>query len=253
MKVSQTVDLMKIGTDTISLQEALSYLKQSGQFGQFVSTVLREYIIEREIQILEFCPSQTEIEQFLLDFRIQNRIIESQAFEQWLFQNQLTYEQFRERSLKGLNFQKLREQVVQGKVEAFFAENSRLFDRLVLSRLVVEGPNLSHKIGEMLNQDPQQFKALVGEYSIAEDRVLDGRMGVFPWQELPPQLKSELDGKSPGDIVGPIVVDGLFCFFKIDQILEAKLNDTICQEIENRLFEEWLRGKMQGNNIQMLV
>lgn len=249
----QQFDFVKIGEDTLTIKEVIAYLKSSGGFGQFLSTILREHIVSKEIQMREFCPLDTDVEQFILDFRLQNGIAERGAFEQWLKDNQLSYEKFREQAIKGLNFQKLREKLTQDKIEPFFAEKGSRFDRLVLSRLVVENGGLATKIAEILRQDASQFKTLVLEYSIAEDRVLDGRMGVFPREDVPTQLQSELEGKVIGDIIGPIVVDGLYCFFKLDQLLSAELDDSMRREIQDVLFEEWLREKMQGSNLQMLV
>ncbi|MEC4803957.1 MAG: hypothetical protein SAJ72_06820 [Jaaginema sp. PMC 1080.18] len=253
VNIMQQFDFVKIGEDTLTIKDVIAYLKSSGGLGQFLSTILREHIVSKEIQVREFCPSDTEVEQFILDFRLQNGIAERGAFEQWLKDNQLSYEKFREQAVKGLNFQKLREQLAQDKIEPFFTKKGSLFDRLVLSRLVVEDSNLATKIAEILRQDTSQFKTLVLEYSIAEDRVLDGRMGVFPREDVPTQLQSELEGKVAGDIVGPVVVDGLSCFFKVDRIIAAELDDSLRREIEDVLFEEWLRGKMQGSNLQILV
>jgi len=249
----QDLEFIKIGDDVLSLQEVISYLKDSGNFKQLLSTILREHIVAQELKLRNLSAVDSEIEQFVLEFRLQNKIVDRTAFEEWLKDNQLTYEKFREQATKGLKFQKLRVEILQDKVEPYFADKHNLFDRLVLSRLVVDSPNLSQNIRDILDRDPSQFKALIAEYSMADDRILEGRMGVFPREQMPAQLQLELGDKSAGDIIGPIVVDGLSCFFKLDQIIPAELDNAMRQEIEGRLFEEWLRGKMQGANLQMLV
>lgn len=249
----QDLEFIKIGDDVLSLQEVLAYLKDSGNFKQLLSTILREHIVAQELKVRELTAVDSEIDQFVLEFRLQNQIVDRTTFEEWLKDNQLTYEKFREQATKGLKFQKLREQILQDRVEPYFEDKKNLFDRLALSRLVVDSPNLSQNIRDILDRDPSQFKALIAEYSMADDRILEGRMGVFPREQLPAQLQLELGDKSAGDILGPITVDGLHCFFKIDQIIPAELDDTMRRELEGRLFEEWLRGKMQGANLQMLV
>lgn len=249
----QDLEFIKIGDDVLSLQEVLSYLKDSGNFKQLLSTILREHIIAQELKLREISAADAEVDQFILEFRLQNQIVDRTAFENWLSDNQLTYEKFREQATKGLKFQKLREQILQDKVEPFFEEKRNLFDRLVLSRLVVDSPNLSQNIRDILDREPSQFKDLIAEYSMADDRILEGRMGVFPREQLPAQLQLELGDKSAGVIIGPIAVDGLHCFFKIDQIIPSELDDAMRRELEGRLFEEWLRSKMQGANLQMLV
>ncbi|USR91412.1 SurA N-terminal domain-containing protein [Phormidium yuhuli AB48] len=246
-------DFLRIGDDVLSIQEVMTYLKDSGNFGQLVSTVLREYLVDKELQSRDFQVSDSEIEQFILDFRLQNNGVDRPAFERWLSEQNLSYESFREKAIKGIKFQKLREQVAGVKVDQFFEENHSLFDRLALSRIVVQEAGLAQKVSETLQQDSKQFNYLVAEYSISEDRHLDGRMGVFPREEMPPQLQAGFNEKSAGSIIGPIVVEDLHCFFRLDQLIEAKLDDSLRRTIEDKLFEEWLRSKMQGLNLQMLV
>lgn len=246
-------DFLRIGDDVLSIQKVMAYLKDSGNFGQLMSTVLREYLVDRELQSRDFQVSDSEIEQFILDFRLQNNAVERPAFEQWLSEHQLSYESFREKAIKGIKFQKLREQVAGVEVDQFFETNHSLFDRLALSRLVVQEADVAQKVNEMLQQDPGQFNYLVAEYSISEDRHLDGRMGVFPREEMPRQLQAGFNDKSPGRIIGPIVVEDLHCFFRLDQLIKAKLDDSLRRKIEDQIFEEWLRGQMQEINLQILV
>ncbi|MCT7959404.1 peptidylprolyl isomerase [Laspinema sp. D1] len=246
-------DFLRIGDDVLSIQEVMTYLKDSGNLGQLMSTVLREHLVDRELQSRDFQVSDSEIEQFILDFRLQNNAVDRPTFEQWLSEHQLSYESFREKAIKGIKFQKLREQVAGVEVDQFFEANHTLFDRLALSRIVVQEADLAQKVSETLQQDPGEFNYLVAEYSISEDRHLDGRMGVFPREEMPPQLQAGFNDKSPGSIIGPIVVEELHCFFRLDQLIEANLNDSLRRTIEDRLFEEWLRSKMQGINLQVLV
>lgn len=246
-------DFLRIGDDVLSIHEVVAYLKDSGNFGQLMSTILREYLVDREIQFCGFEVEASELEQFILDFRLQNNAVDRSAFEQWLADNQLNYESFREKAIKGIKFQKLREQVAGVGVEQFFEANHSLFDRLALSRLVVQEDKVAQTVGETLEREPGQFGYLVAEYSIAEDRHLEGRMGVFPRGEMPPQLQAGFNEKSPGSIIGPIAVDDLYCFFRLDQLIKANLDDGLRRTIENHLFEEWLRGKMRGISLQLLV
>jgi parvulin-like peptidyl-prolyl isomerase len=247
--------VLRIDDSTLSLQQFFRQLKDSDKLGEIISYLAREHLINKGIEQNESLGevSSEKIDQSSIDFRQRNNLLDRDAFESWLSDNRMSYEDFRAKIEKGLKYEHLRQTIAGDRVDEFFAENKSKFDRFSLCRLVVADEALAAQLRENLDRDSSQFYTLVGEHSISYDRELNGRMGVFPRDQIPEQVQPHLKDAQQGDIVGPIVVDDHHCFFLLDKIFPAELNDGLRAELTERLFEEWMQEKIQALDIQLLV
>jgi parvulin-like peptidyl-prolyl isomerase len=58
----------------------------------------------------------------------------------------------------------------------------------------------------------------------------------------------------PGQIVGPMEVEGGWCIFRVDEFLEASLdNPQVKQRLQNELFDQWLNQQLQSAKITLNI
>lgn len=237
----------------ISLKQALGYLRASGDLQQFMTRILRQYAIERELENrtdLEVDPSR--VEQAIVDFRLQNNLVPAERFDKWLQSQGLTYSTFREQITSGLKIESLKQEVTASKCEEFFNKNQAKFEQAVLSRIVVGEPALAEDLKRQLD-DGAAFETLVKEHSTTGDRVFNGMMGAVSIGQLPEPLRVALDGAEPGDIVGPVEFERRYSLLRLEQRLPVSLEGQVKQNLQNQFFEQWWQQQLKDKTVKLQI
>ena len=103
-----------------------------------------------------------------------------------------------------------------------------------------------------ISSGKNQFETIAREYSVSDDRVVNGMMGPVSRGTLPDILKNMVDFAKVGEILGPLEIEGGYGLFRVEQFLDASLEDPkVKQELQNQLFEQWLQEKLQSLEIKL--
>jgi hypothetical protein len=95
MEAQETKALLIVDEQPLSLRQCLRYLQSAGKLQAFIGDILRQYVLERELATrddLDIGPAT--VEQAVVDFRLQQQLTDSKAFQEWLTRNGINYEQF---------------------------------------------------------------------------------------------------------------------------------------------------------------
>lgn len=253
MKVIQNTSFLKIDDRSISLQQALRYLKSSGGYQRTLLDIVRQYLLEEELQNREDIQvSNIQIDQALIDFRVQNNLQTPEQFQNWLNENGIPYEEFRTNIVFGFKIEKLKTEIAESKLESYFQEQKPLLDRAILSRIILDNKDLATQIKQKILDDRSQFEPLVREYSLTDDRVANGMMGTIPKGQMPDILRTAIDLATPGEIIGPLEIDGRYCLFRLEKVLPVSLEE-VRGELKNQLFEKWLEEKLEKLTIKLEI
>jgi len=238
----------------ISLGQALRYLESSGKLDSVVWEIMRQHVLEQELQTLEDIDISSDlIEQVVIDFRLNNQLTDSASFQRWLAQENLDYSTFKRQITSSLKLEKLKAQVTEPNIQEYFIERKIFLDRVVLSRLVVEEQALAEELKSQIIEDGVRFEQLVQEYSITEDRTLNGMMGAISKGTLPDVLRAAINLAKPGELIEPLEIEGLWYLVRVEKILDASLDEQLKQQLEDELFEEWLEDKITNINVKLQV
>lgn len=250
----QSIPFLTIDQDTISLSEALEYLRHSGSFPKLIGDILRQYLLRKELQLREDIKiDDLKLDQAIMDFRIKSQLLDETSFEKWLITNNLTYDEFQKPFIFALKVDVVKNEVTEPKIEAFFNEKKAFYDRVVISRIIVADKTLAEKLKKKLLVNPKHFQELAKNYSIAHDRVTGGMMGSILRGTLPNILKTAIDRASVGEIIGPLEIEGCYGLFCIEEFLAASLDEELKQELKSQIFEQWLQEKLQSLEIKLEV
>ncbi|VXD22745.1 PpiC-type peptidyl-prolyl cis-trans isomerase [Planktothrix serta PCC 8927] len=246
---------LTVNEEPILLSQALKYLQTAGKLQPLITDILREYILDRELQSrsdLDIPPAS--IEQAVVNFRLERNLSDPQAFQQWLESNRMSYEAFQQQIVSGFKREKLKLSVVQPQLEEYFQQRKPALDAVVLSRISLNDYELAETLSLRLKEQDTRFEELAKEYSITNERSFNGMMGAVAWSTLPDALKVVLQQTTAGQIVGPLEVEGGWCIFRVEQFLEASLdNPQLKQRLQNELFERWLNQQLQSAKISLNI
>lgn len=245
---------LTFGEQPLSLKQALNYLQEAGKLQNFIIDVLRQYLLEQAIETqtdLKVSPSLTE--QAVIDFRLQNQLTEPQKFQQWLASQGIDYDTFQKRISYTFKLEALKNKIATPKLQEYFIERKLGLDRVVLSRIIVEQQELAEELRCQIDEGTS-FEELAQDYSLAEDRIFKGMMGLVSRASMPDKLRIEVDTAREGDIIGPLEFEEKWALFKVEKFQSASFEDQqIQQMLQNELFEQWIADQLRETPIKLQV
>ncbi len=248
----ESIPFLTIAQESISLSQALNYLRAAGSLQRTLGDILRQYLLEKQLEVTENIEIDSlKLDQVIMDFRLQNQLTEPQEFQTWLKSNGMTYDDFQSKVVFSFKVEKLKTQITESKLEDYFNQRKPFLDGVVLSRIILKDQELAAHLQQQILADKSQFEALAREHSLSNDRLMNGMMGVVSRGKLPEILKTALDSANPGELIGPLEINGSYALFRVEQFLPATLEGKLKQDLQNQLFEQWLQEKLQGMNIKL--
>lgn len=237
---------------TLSLEQSLVHLRTAGKLSTVVLEIAQQYLLENEIKALEIPEPEADIvEQFILEFRLQQQLTSPESFQKWLLINGINYADFKHQISFRIKQEKLKEKVTEPKVHEYFAKNKESLDRVVLSRIVVDHPEVAQDLKEQVEQQGADFTQLAKKHSMVDDAVVGGVMGPIIRSQMPQIIREATENAQLGQIIGPVKIEGRYCLLKVEQLLPAALEGSLKRDLETHLSEEWLKEKLQSMNVQL--
>lgn len=247
---------LTVNEKPISLGQSLRYLQAAGKLQGFVADILRQYVLEQELNNrpdLDLSPAVTE--QAVVNFRLENKLTDPKVFQEWLNRNGVDYNTFHAQITNGFKLEKLKAQVVEARLQEYFIERKVFLDRVVLSRIVVVGKELAEELRSQI-EEGSRFDQLAKEYTIhANERLANGMMGAVSRGTLPDGLRAAVDAAGEGELLGPLQLDEQhWALFRVEQVLPANLDDPqLRQSLQNEIFERSIAEKIQTMTVQLQV
>lgn len=242
-----------IDDQPISATQIINYLQATRKLDAFIGDIVRQFVIERELQSQEMSVSPAVIEQSVIDFRLSNQLTEPNQFQEWLTSNGLNYETFHNQVAGSFKMRKLKEEVTASRLQEYFIERKMFLDRVILSRIIVADKEVAEELKTQL-QEGASFEQLARDYSLTDDRIMNGMVGPVSRGSMPDLLRASIDLAEPGEIVGPIGMEERWGLFRVESLLPASLDDPqVKQSLEDEIFEQWLAEKMQTLPIRLQV
>jgi parvulin-like peptidyl-prolyl isomerase len=245
---------LTFGEQPISLKQALNYLQEAGKLQGFIIDILRQHLIEQEIETrtdLNVSPALTE--QAVIDFRLQNQLTDPEKFQQWLASQGIDYDIFHKRISYNFKLEALKNKIALPKLQEYFIERKLLLDKVVLSRIIVDRQELAEELKCQL-EEGTPFEELARDYSLADDRIFKGMMGLVSRGSMPDKLRLAIDIAQEGESIGPLEFEGKWALFRVEKFQPASLEDKQLQQgLQNELFEQWIADKLRETPIKLQV
>jgi len=250
-----STSFLTIDDQPISIAQAIRYLQMGRKFDGFIGEILRQFVLDREVNSRkDIAVSPAVIEQAMVDFRLQNKLTDPQQFQEWLSANGMDYEAFHTQVSAGFKLKKLKDAIALPKLQEHFIERKVFLDRVVLSRIIVNEQDVAEELKTQITEGSASFEELAREYSLTDDKVVNGMVGPVSRGSMPDMLRSAIDAASPGDVVGPLCMEERWGLFRVEEFLPATLEDAkLKQSLLDELFEQWLSETMQTLPIKLQV
>lgn len=75
---------LSVDEESMTLGQALRYLESSGKLKTFLWQIIRQHVVEKELQTQQLAINPDIIDQMVINFRLENQLIEYESFQEWL-------------------------------------------------------------------------------------------------------------------------------------------------------------------------
>ena len=244
---------LNIDGKTISLGEIFENLKISGNLHLLLGELQKQFCLRNEIEkageSVHF--GQPELEQYIIDFRVENQLTDHDSFIGWLEVNWLSYSDFCRQATFYLQLQKLTESITEPLIWDAFLQQQDNLSEVVLSRIVVTDRSIADDLLYQLLNTQASFAQLACQHSIAEDAVVGGAIGLVSKDALPYTISAALKNITEGQVIGVIEHEETYCLLKVEKIVAPALDDSLKEILRDALFEDWLAEKMKGGKVSI--
>lgn len=241
-------ELMRLKIDPRNAQAA----PQINQLRQIVlENMIRGITLIQEAQRLKIEVSEAEIDSELSNFLLQQKLTPAELQKQLSLQHS-SEKEFRARIADSLLRNRLLATMVARKivitkeeVKAYYDQHKDTFmsNQAVSFAMLVYPPNMSQEEVEKsirrLQQNPNEFSAVVKKISVGPRAEEGGDLGQLPWEDVNQVLRDVLSALKVGQVSAPFNLNGLPCQVKLNALVSGS-GQTLEQatpQIENILRE----------------
>ena len=257
-----SVALLNVGHQSISLAQALHYLQRSGKLMTFINEIVGQHILSQELQSRsDLSVSISELETQAQAFREKQELTDSQSFDQWLSSRGLTYGTFHNLMSDDLKLEKLKLRVSEESASTYFSENRADLDEIKLTYIVLTDEAKAYEFRRGIDSENKSFGDIATECInaafIDESKDVSLKKETLRRGQLRQELKDVIIDHQPGEVLGPITVgEGdtqRWWLLTIDSVEPATFEGELKQKLEIELFRQWLTQRMQENPIELIA
>lgn len=250
----ESLPFLKIDGEPLSWQQALGYLWLFGQLRPLIQSIVSQHIIYQEIkQRDDLEVSAADFEQAVIDFRLQQKLGDSQSFQQWLTREGMDYAAFQNRVILNLKVEKLSIKIAEPTLNEYFEQRRHSLEQLELSCVITDDQSLAEDLKNRILNAQSSFEQIAQEYSLDKTSKVNVTRRTAYRQQWPQPLAPALESTQVGDIVGPLPIENRWGVFRVEQIIVPVLEGQLKRTLESQIFKEWLAEKVNQLTVQLAM
>jgi parvulin-like peptidyl-prolyl isomerase len=236
--------MIEFNGEIITPREVVTYLKKTLQIKEVCNNVLYQKIINTAAQERDIKITEAEIQIEADRLRYEKRLVKASDTIAWLVDQLVLSEDWEAGILDSLLSKKLAVSLFSKDVEKYFLENQLDYDQVLLYQIVVSNKQLAQEIYYQIEEGEISFYEAAHIYDIDQRRRNQcGYEGKFYRWSLKPDVAAVVFNTTPGDLIGPLIIDKVNYILMVKEFIPAELTDERREEIINKMFKEWLAAK----------
>ena len=213
---------------------------------EFINLLRKNYLLNQFLRnfitniICSKVDLKINVENLNKDFCMKNNLLDEKA----LFQNL---------SFRGINMddhvrnltntEKIKliaSQEFSKNAETEFINTKTLLDQYTYSLITVKDSDLAHELYLQIDSKEANFSELASNYSLEGSTNKSGIIGPQSIGNVHPLLKEKLLTAKKNELLNPFQVDKWWVILRLEDKIEAKLDDSLRSKITLSLFDKWV-------------
>ena len=124
--------------------------------------------------------------------------------------------------------------------ETEFINSKILLDQYTYSLITLKESDLAHELYLQLDSEEAEFSSLAKKYSLEGNTNKMGLIGPHSLGSVHPVLKEKLLTAKKGELLNPFQIDKWWVIVRLEEKIEAKLDDFLREKITLSLFDKWV-------------
>lgn len=244
-----------IGNRPIECDELAHFLSISGDLPFVFTRMAAEAAVTIAAREGNIEVTNEELQQSANDFRVQNGLLKAADVDGYIAARGWTIIDFETFLEQRILRTKLRDAMFPPqRVVTFYQENISDFRRLALSQILCQSSDIADEIFSQIRDGESEFSSAARRHSLEPVSALGGGfIGFYRISQMPKEIQGLLLSAKPGDLLGPIPAAKGYTILRVEAVQEPQLTDDIIMEIRERLFSEWLDGRIKELNPTLQV
>lgn len=247
-------EVFRIDDEIIDADEFVKLLKLTGRFESLIEDLVKEKLTAHAAKRQRVALEDEEVQERADQLRRVRGLHRAADMNRYLDSLGVTLDDFEAFIVSMLYYEKMMKQVCDdAEIDEYFKLNSPKFDAIEVSHIMVDSEGQAKEISSILEEEPEAFEELVGEYSLSDTRDSNGRIGRVLRGALPPEVEGKVFNAGEGEIIGPFatVGDTFFEIFRIDRKESASLTAETRDEVKRTLREQWFAAKAREHRVEV--
>jgi len=230
------IDLEKDITEKVNSisNEFIVLLRENGVLNQFLRNFITNLICSKFDLKINF-------EEINKDFCIKNKIKDEKNLLKFLSLTGSSLEDHKKNLEKSEKIKLIALQEFSKNAETEFINSKTLLDQYTYSLLTVKESDLAHELYLQIESEEAEFSSLAKKYSLEGNTNKLGVIGPQGLGNVHPVLKEKLLTAKIGELLNPFKVDNWWAIVRLEEKVEAKLDDFVRQRITLSLFDKWVK------------
>ena len=230
------IDLEKEITEKVSniSNEFITLLRENGLLNQF----LRNFITNIICSMVDL---KINFEDINKDFCKKNKLKDEKDLFKFLSMKGMSLEDHKKNLENSEKVKFIALQEFSKNAETEFINSKTLLDQYTYSLLTVKESDLAHELYLQIESEEAEFSLLAKKYSLEGNTNKLGVIGPQGLGNVHPVLKEKLLTAQIGELLNPFKVDNWWAIVRLEEKVEAKLDDFVRQRITLSLFDKWVK------------
>ncbi|MGV9770688.1 TIGR04500 family putative peptide maturation system protein [Streptosporangium sp. NPDC003464] len=218
-------------------------------------------LVEQAVDVRDQHLPADRLQEAMDAFRRARGLLTAQAVREWMAERGLSHARLEEIVAREAAVAALRQDVVKGRVEDFFAAHRAEFDRLRVVRLRYADPSRADVAAALLRagavppDGPDGVEKDADPVALAVEEVLAGvatcRMEANNRDGLVALFGAPAADARAGQVLGPArLPDGGFCVAHVLAVEPAELDEVTRGLVERRIFDDWLAEQRRNAHVE---
>ena len=124
--------------------------------------------------------------------------------------------------------------------ETEFINSKTMLDQYTYSLITVKESDLAYELYLQIESEEAEFSELARKYSLEGNTNKMGIIGPQSISNVHPILKEKLFTAKKGELLNPFKIDKWWVVLRLEDKIEAKLDDSLRSKITLSLFDKWV-------------
>jgi len=183
---------------------------------------------------------KSNFEEINKDFCIKNKIIDEKNLLKFLSLKGMTLDDHKKNLENSEKIKYIALQEFSKNAETEFINSKTLLDQYTYSLITVKESDLAHELYLQIDSEESEFSALAKKYSSEGNTNKMGVIGPQSLGKVHPVLKEKLLTAKIGELLNPFKIDSWWVIVRLEEKVEAKLDDFVRERITLSLFDKWV-------------